>query len=62
MLSAVASELNLNRSTMSEIEFELNEENGFIFYDISFEYGSFKYELEVDAVTGYIVSVKRTIS
>lgn len=52
----VASELNLIPSLMSDIEFELNEENGYLFYDISFTYGSSDYELEVDAVTGYIYS------
>jgi uncharacterized membrane protein YkoI len=56
LLLIIASKLNLNQSTMSELEFELGEENGYIFYEVSFEYNSLEYELEVDAVTGYIYS------
>jgi uncharacterized membrane protein YkoI len=56
LLSIISTKLNLNQSIISEPEYELNEENTYLFYDLAFTYGSIEYELEVDAITGYIYS------
>ncbi len=56
IINLVAAELGLEVSLITELEFDLELENGIPFYAIAFVYQDQEYELEVNAETGYIFS------
>ena len=54
ILNLILSVLSISQNEISEVELEIKEENEFLYYEISFDYGDDEYELEVDAITGEI--------
>ena len=52
----IADHLGLNVNLIEELDIEKEIENGIAYFIISFEYNGLEYELEVDAVTGTILT------
>jgi len=56
VLALIANKLGLSINMIEELDIEKETDNGIAFYDIQFEYNGSKYKLEVDAITGTILT------
>lgn len=56
LLNTVLLELGINEIEISELEIEQEHEGGIAFYEIKFEYQNKEYKLDVDAITGEILT------
>jgi uncharacterized membrane protein YkoI len=56
IITLVANELGLDETLITELEFDQEMDNGVAFYEIEFVYEGVEYELEVNALTGFIYS------
>jgi uncharacterized membrane protein YkoI len=56
VLLIIADELGFDVNMIEELDIEKETENGVAFFDISFELNGLEYELEVDAISGTILT------
>lgn len=56
VLEIIANKLGLNINMIDELDIEKETENGVAYFSISFKYNELEYELEVDALTGTILT------
>ena len=54
VLDIIATELIINPSMITELEFEEHVENGIPYYEVGYKYDGEEYDLEIDAITGEI--------
>ena len=57
VLDLVATELQLDVTLFTEVEFDQEMDNGLAFYEVSLMVEGTEYELEVDAVTGVFYTI-----
>lgn len=54
LLEVITTEFGIIKSFILEFEYDLEIENGVAFYDVSFVYEDSEYDLEINALTGYL--------
>lgn len=60
-INAALAHAGLERSKVRDLQCELDREDGVMIYEVEFESGLYDYEYDIDAITGEVLKVKKTL-